>query len=185
MTQIYTVVGLYEEAAMRTAKDMGSVKMNLIHAALGLTSDAGEFATAIKSSEIYNKPLDFENVVEELGDCLWFIALACKTIGTTMGEVMSANIEKLAMRYPDKYSDEAAIARADKSEHVLNVKFTEDNKTQVDVINPKQNYWRISRNHTDAMNGVYFPGIYSSLDSATANALSGTHYVSEHTPETY
>lgn len=117
MTQ-FIMISNYEEAAMRTAKDMGSVKMNLIHAALGLTSDAGEFATAIKASEIYNKPLDFENAIEELGDCLWFIALACKTLGTNMGEVMGANIEKLAKRYPDKYSDEAAIARADKSEHV-------------------------------------------------------------------
>lgn len=122
----------YEEAAMRTAKDMGSIKMNLIHAALGLTSDAGEFATAVKSYAVYNKPLNpeirkegeqtlEENMIEELGDSLWFIALACEVLGTSMGAVMRANIEKLAKRYPDKYSDEAAIARADKGEEV-NVK---------------------------------------------------------------
>ena len=104
----------YEEAAMRTAKDMGSMNMNLIHAAMGLSSDSGEFVDAIKKHVIYNKELDYTNAIEELGDVLWFVSLAAKSLGTTMGFIMTHNIEKLAKRYPDKYTDQAAQVRADK-----------------------------------------------------------------------
>lgn len=104
----------YERLARRTAKDTGSDSMNLIHAAMGLSSDAGEFVDAIKKHVVYGKPLDYDNAIEELGDVLWFISLACKTLNTTMAQVMAANINKLSVRYPDKYSDEAAIDRADK-----------------------------------------------------------------------
>ena len=104
----------YHVLAMRTAKDMGSEKMNLIHAAMGLSSDAGEFVDCIKKHAIYGKELDRDNAIEELGDVLWFVALAADTLGLTFRQIMRANIEKLIKRYPDKYSDQAAIERADK-----------------------------------------------------------------------
>jgi NTP pyrophosphatase (non-canonical NTP hydrolase) len=106
----------YAEAAMRTAKQMPTLDQDLIHAALGLASESGELIDAIKKHVIYGKPLDVDNCIEELGDCLWFIALACQTLGVSIGQVARANIAKLAKRYPDKYTDQAAIARADKQE---------------------------------------------------------------------
>ena len=106
----------YTELAMRTAKDMGTEQMNLIHAALGISSDAGELVDAIKKHVIYRKPLDMENVLEEIGDCLWFLALAANTLGVPLSMIAMNNIGKLAKRYPEKYSDEAAIARADKAD---------------------------------------------------------------------
>lgn len=114
------VTGLnsYQVLADRTAKDMGTEKMNLIHAALGVTSEAGEFADAIKKHVIYGKDLDKENCKEELGDLIWFIDLAAKHLGYDLIEIMQANIIKLAMRYPEKYSDQAAIARADKTTEI-------------------------------------------------------------------
>lgn len=116
----------YERLAMRTAKNFGSMRENLMHAAMGLTSDAGEACGAIKAATVYGKPLYSvfdektgqtleENIIEELGDTLWFIALAAATLGTSLDAVAKSNIEKLQKRYPDRYSDEAAIARADKS----------------------------------------------------------------------
>lgn len=104
----------YQELALRTAKDMGSYEKNLIHAALGLASDSGEFVDAIKKHVIYGKELDFENCIEELGDIIWFIVLACKTLEIELGQVMQANIKKLALRYPKGYSDFDAVLRSDK-----------------------------------------------------------------------
>lgn len=104
----------YMVLAMQTAKDMGTQKLNLIHAAMGVASDGGELVDAIKKHAIYGKDLDVENVVEEIGDVLWFLVLMCDTLGLTLGECMRLNIEKLKKRYPNKYSDSAAIARADK-----------------------------------------------------------------------
>lgn len=99
---------------MRTAKDMGSMQLNLIHASLGISGEGGEFADAVKKHAVYNKPLDAENCIEELGDLLWYVALAAETLGVSLGEIMQRNIAKLQVRYPDKYSDAAAVARADK-----------------------------------------------------------------------
>lgn len=103
----------YQELAMRTAKAL-EFKDSLVHGALGVTSEAGELATAVKAHVIYGKPLDYANVKEELGDLMWFAQYMASMMGWTMEEVACENIAKLQKRYPDKYSDEAAIARADK-----------------------------------------------------------------------
>ena len=104
---------LYQAQAMRTAKEM-TEEADLIHAALGLASEAGEFADAIKKSFAYEKELDVENLVEELGDLLWFVALACKALNVPMDAVAVGNVAKLYKRYPEKFTNEAAHERADK-----------------------------------------------------------------------
>lgn len=83
----------------------------ILHAALGVTSDGGEFADAVKASMIYGKPEDVINMVEELGDVLWFINLAIRTLGYTLEDVMLANIAKLEVRYSEGYSDAKALNR--------------------------------------------------------------------------
>lgn len=105
----------YQKLAMRTAKPL-SFDANLTHAALGVTSEAGEIATAVKAYNIYGKPLDKANIVEECGDLLWFVALMLDTVGVTMDEAAAMNIGKLQKRYPEKYSDEAGLKRADKND---------------------------------------------------------------------
>lgn len=104
----------YQMLAKRTAKDMGTKELQLVHSALGLAGEAGEFTDAVKKNFIYGKPTDVANLVEEMGDALWYIALACNTLGITIGEVMQQNINKLQLRYPEKYSDQHAVARLDK-----------------------------------------------------------------------
>lgn len=103
----------YQSLAMRTAKQM-EPKDDLMHAALGLTGEAGEFADAVKKHLVYGRPLDKANATEEVGDILWFVALACNTLGVDMGQVAQENINKLKRRYPDAYSDKLAAERLDK-----------------------------------------------------------------------
>lgn len=108
----------YQQLAMRTAKPM-EVQDDLPHAALGLTGEAGEFADCIKKHWAYSQPLDNKNAVEELGDLLWYVALACNALGVSMQEVAAINIEKLRKRYPTMYQDELAAFRADKQMEIL------------------------------------------------------------------
>lgn len=107
----------YQQLAMRTAKPM-EVQDDLLHAALGLTGEAGEFADCIKKHWVYGQELDATNAIEELGDLLWFVALGCSALGVTMDEVAARNIEKLRTRYPLKYQDELAAFRADKQQEI-------------------------------------------------------------------
>ncbi|HEY6435469.1 MAG TPA: nucleoside triphosphate pyrophosphohydrolase family protein [Ignavibacteriaceae bacterium] len=87
---------------------------DLLHATLGISGEAGELLDAVKKSFIYSKPLDRINAREELGDLMWYIALACRTLDVTLEELMQENIDKLTKRYPEKYTDEHASARLDK-----------------------------------------------------------------------
>lgn len=57
--------------------------------------------------------IDIEHFKKELGDCLWMIAEACDVLGTDLDEIMEMNIEKLKKRYPDGFSAERSLHRAE------------------------------------------------------------------------
>lgn len=88
----------------------------LLHAALGLSTEANEFADQLKKYLIYGKELDVTNLIEELGDLAWFINLACDELETSFEEIQEININKLKARYGEKYSDDKAINRDLKKE---------------------------------------------------------------------
>jgi NTP pyrophosphatase (non-canonical NTP hydrolase) len=110
----------YLELTARTCKqfpngmEFGEGTADLTHAILGIAGEAGELVDGFKKHLIYGKPIDEENMKEEAGDILWYMALLLRTLGCTFEEVMQKNIDKLMIRYPDRYTDQAAIARADK-----------------------------------------------------------------------
>lgn len=83
----------------------------LLHAAIGMATESGEFLDALKKHLFYGKPLDTVNLIEELGDQLWYIAIAMDALGTDFDTVQQTVINKLKVRYPDKYSDESALNR--------------------------------------------------------------------------
>lgn len=103
----------YQTLANRTAKELPLDKA-ILHVITGLSGEVGELADAIKKSEIYLQEWDMENVAEELADVLWFVAYACNVFGFSMETIARQNIEKLAKRYPNAYSDHNAFARLDK-----------------------------------------------------------------------
>jgi NTP pyrophosphatase (non-canonical NTP hydrolase) len=90
--------------------------MMVLHAALGICGEAGELADALKKNAIYNKPIDRNNLVEELGDLEFYMQAVRNLYEISRGEVMQFNAEKLSKRYVGlKYTDQAAQARADKA----------------------------------------------------------------------
>ena len=109
---------IYQLQAMRTAKP-GDTDFDLMHAAYGLAGEAGEFADCVKKAHVYGRELDRANAAEELGDILWFVALACNALNVPMSTVAQQNIDKLRQRYPEKYSDQHAKARLDKQHDQL------------------------------------------------------------------
>lgn len=97
-------------------REMTGDDANLMHMAIGISGEAGEFLDAVKKAVIYRKPLDRPNCVEELGDLEFFLEGARAALGVTREECLQANIEKLGKRYADwKYTNAAAQARADKT----------------------------------------------------------------------
>lgn len=82
-----------------------------IHACLGLMSETGEIADALKKHIIYSKELDLINLMEESGDVSWYQALLLTAVKKTMEESMEKNIAKLKLRFGDKFTTDAATKR--------------------------------------------------------------------------
>ena len=93
-----------------------NVDMNLLHGALGIVTEAGEFLDQIKKNTFYGKEIDYVNLGEEVGDMLWYISVILNSLGLTYEEVMDKNIAKLRARYGDKFTKEKAINRDLKTE---------------------------------------------------------------------
>lgn len=97
-------------------KEMGDPVANMHHACTGICGEAGELLDASKKQWAYGKKLDMDNVLEELGDVMFYLQSALLITGFTFENIIDANYVKLQKRYKDGYSDAAAIARADKAE---------------------------------------------------------------------
>lgn len=92
-------------------KSTGDVTPRIEHAVYGLVTESGELLDAIKKAKIYGQDLDKVNIVEELGDLMWYMALLVDELGVDFENVWEKNIKKLELRYPEKYSDEKAKNR--------------------------------------------------------------------------
>jgi NTP pyrophosphatase (non-canonical NTP hydrolase) len=87
------------------------------HARGGVCEEAGELSTCLKRNVVYGKVLDRNNLLEELGDLEFFCQAIKNLYVVSDQEVLQRNADKLSERYKGlKYTDEAAIARADKAE---------------------------------------------------------------------
>jgi NTP pyrophosphatase (non-canonical NTP hydrolase) len=104
----------YQVLAMKTKKALGE-SFDLMHSVYGLCGEVGEYADAVKKHQVYGRPFDAENAIEEIGDIMWFVALAADCLGVDLNEIADRNIKKLAKRYPDRYSDLHAELRLDKA----------------------------------------------------------------------
>lgn len=89
-------------------------KTNLLHMAVGVAGEAGELLDQVKKYVIYNKDLDLDNVIEELGDLEFYISGIRSQLKIARKEVLNQNVKKLSIRYESKYSDAQAIKRKDK-----------------------------------------------------------------------
>lgn len=92
-------------------------RANELHMAVGVSGEAGELLDAVKRHVIYGKPLDRDNVIEELGDLEFYMQGLRAELGITRDETLQANKRKLlGKRYTSgTYTDAQAIARADKA----------------------------------------------------------------------
>lgn len=83
----------------------------LIHYVLGIGSEAGELQDALKKVLIYGKTLDKTNLVEEVGDVLWYTSRLLSLLGSSFEEAMEKNNAKLKARYGNKFTEYAALNR--------------------------------------------------------------------------
>jgi len=84
---------------------------DLLHCAIGASTEAGELLDAFKKHIYYKKPLDVVNVGEEIADIFWYLTNLCRLLDLDMETLMQNNINKLRKRFPDKFTSENALNR--------------------------------------------------------------------------
>ena len=106
-----TRLDIYQMEAMRTCSfQYGEQDKMMRHAVFGLCSESGEVA-GILQKVFQGHEFDKEHFKKELGDFLWMIAEACTSVGATLSEIASMNIQKLRERYPDGFDPEKSRNR--------------------------------------------------------------------------
>ena len=84
---------------------------DLLHAILGIYTEAFELLEHYFDVMQGKKPLDEVNLDEEVGDLLWYCARIWRATGKLPSASMALNINKLQKRFPDRFSEEKAKER--------------------------------------------------------------------------
>jgi NTP pyrophosphatase (non-canonical NTP hydrolase) len=89
----------------------GQSHLDLLHGAIGCGTESGELLDAVKKYAMYGQPIDRVNIIEEVGDMMWYLNLALRSVGSTFAEAKELNIAKLEARYAGKFSELKATIR--------------------------------------------------------------------------
>jgi NTP pyrophosphatase (non-canonical NTP hydrolase) len=102
----------YQKLALRTS-NIETKEGLLLNGALGLAGETGEVVDHIKKYFFQGHTLDKNLLVKELGDVCWYIAILAKALNVDLETIMVCNIDKLKKRYPNGFSFEDSIHRAE------------------------------------------------------------------------
>lgn len=86
--------------------------IRIIHAIAGLITEIGELAIPLQKHLFKGHVIDFQNMIEEIGDLFWYMALLARANGFgNFVPFMLSNKAKLTKRYRDNWSQDAALNR--------------------------------------------------------------------------
>ena len=104
----------YQTAALRTAQTEELTHIELVmNAALGLCGESGEVSDIVKKFRFQGHDLDFDHIAKELGDIAWYLAVGAYAIGYDLETILQMNVDKLKARYPDGFSTDRSLHRAE------------------------------------------------------------------------
>lgn len=83
----------------------------LFHYLIGMGTEVGELQDQLKKHIMYGRKLDDVNLLEEMGDVLWYMARALELLGSDFEQIMELNNAKLKMRFGEKFTEHAALNR--------------------------------------------------------------------------
>lgn len=102
----------YQIAARRTQNTALRLFETREHALKGLVAEVGEIMS-LYQKQLQGHTFDEGSLKLEIGDVLWMVSELCDCYGWTLEEVADANIAKLRVRYPERFTTEQSKARVD------------------------------------------------------------------------
>ena len=103
----------YKELARRTfsRSESWSTEDQILLAAMGLAGESGEVVDYYKKVLFHKHELDYDKLIDETGDVLWYVAAMALALDVSLEEIAKRNISKLKKRYPHKFTSEKSINR--------------------------------------------------------------------------
>lgn len=107
----------YQQHAMSTMAPLpeqlilSKHEVALIIAMLGIAGEGGEAVDHVKKWLAQGHPLDINLLEKEVGDLMWYVALAADALDINLNDVAVRNIEKLQARYPRGFNTHGSIFR--------------------------------------------------------------------------
>lgn len=109
----YLSPNAYQKECLRTLPKLQTRGEEMLHGLIGLGGEAGECLDLYKKVLYHNHPMDYTHLQKELGDVLWYVAVTAHAMDCDLEKIMQMNIEKLWARYPDGFSVDKSINRAE------------------------------------------------------------------------
>ena len=96
------------KASLENIQDTSEIDVpRLLTAALGLSSEGGEFVEIVKKMFLQAQPDNEDNIFHmkrELGDIMWYWVTACMALKIEPVEVILENQKKLEARYGEQFT---------------------------------------------------------------------------------
>ena len=106
-----SVVSVYPLLVEKTARMDLPKEERIKNAVMGLCGETGEIVDAVKKYFFHGHELDVSNVIEELGDVLYYLCWFAIEMDIDFSEICFENMQKLEKRYPNGFSSDRSINR--------------------------------------------------------------------------
>ncbi len=103
----------YQQLALRTLNPELDKKDVLINGVMGLCGESGEAIDIVKKWLAQGHELDREKLAKELGDIAWYLAETAYALDLPLEKILQGNLDKLKKRYPEGFSAEKSVNRAE------------------------------------------------------------------------
>ena len=119
VTKVTSKPSLNSESLCHRIKEIDAANIScprVVTAALGLSSETGEFTEIVKKILLQGKPVSEENIFHmkrELGDIIWYWSTACMALNLDPFEVIEENRVKLETRYGERFEVKRSEHRKD------------------------------------------------------------------------
>lgn len=91
--------------------DINLDSQQILHAIMGIATEAAELLQAAVDAGFSKYDYDRTNIIEELGDLEYYMAVLRNKFGVSQKEVQERNVAKLQARYSGGFSSDAAVNR--------------------------------------------------------------------------
>ena len=91
----------YQHETLRTGKEVG-----VIESVMGMCEEIGEVVGKINKATFRGHDADVGELIDELGDVLWYLSITAYNAGVPLESVAKLNLAKLKLRYPDGFDVE-------------------------------------------------------------------------------